>query len=244
MSSSVWAQPVSTATIAAARDGRWDILLTPKKPVPKAWLPDVKGKNVLCLASGGGQQAPILAAAGAVVVSFDLSDEQLRKDQAVATREGLSIDCVQGDMANLRCFTDHAFDLIVHPASNVFVKEIDPVWRECFRVVRPGGSLLSGFMNPAVFLFDHDEADSTGQLVVRHSLPYSDEENLAEPQLRSKIEAGLPLEFSHSLTSQIGGQTDAGFVIAGLYEDHWYDDTWPFSNHCSICIATRAVRPR
>lgn len=101
MSASAWAQPVGATTIAAARAGFWDVLLTPKTPVPKAWLSDIRGKNVLCLASGGGQQVPIFAAAGAVVVSFDLSDEQLRKDQLVAAREGLNIQCVRGDMANL-----------------------------------------------------------------------------------------------------------------------------------------------
>ncbi len=109
-------------------------------------------------------------------------------------------------------------------------------------MVRPGGSLLSGFMNPAVFMFDHDEAESTGELVVRYALPYSDEESLTPGRLSAKIEANEPLEFSHSLTSQIGGQIDAGFVVAGLYEDHWYDDSWPFSNRSPVCIATRAVR--
>lgn len=244
MSTSVWAQPVDGATIAKARNGNWEILLTPKTPVPRAWLPVMNGKSVLCLASGGGQQAPILSAAGADVISFDLSEEQLRKDQLVATREGLSIRCVQGDMSKLDCFADACFDLIIHPASNAFVRDLEPVWRECFRVLRPGGSLLSGFMNPAVFMFDHDEAESTGQWVVRYPLPYTDQESLNETQLNAKIEAGEPLEFSHSLTSQIGGQTDAGFVIAGLYEDHWYDDTWQFSNYSPVCIATRAVRLR
>ena len=86
MSTSVWARPVDEATVAAARAGRWDVLLTPKTPVPKAWLGDVNRKDVLCLASGGGQQVPILAAGGAFVVSFDLSEEQLRKDQHVAAR--------------------------------------------------------------------------------------------------------------------------------------------------------------
>lgn len=243
MSTSVWAQPVDKPTIDAARDGNWEIFLTPKTPVPKAWLADIRGKRILCLASGGGQQAPILAAAGAVVVSFDLSDEQLRKDQMVATREGLGIQCIQGDMANLQCFPDKCFDVIVHPASNVFVKEVEVVWRECFRVVRPGGALLSGFMNPAVFLFDHDEVASTGQLVVRYSLPYSDEGSLPANRLEAKIAAGQSLEFSHSLTAQIGGQTDAGFVITGLYEDHWYDDTWPFSTYSPVSIATQATRP-
>jgi len=243
MSTSVWARPVDGETIAAARAGRWEVFLTPRTPVPRSWFPDIAGKDVLCLASGGGQQVPILAAAGAIVTSFDLSDEQLRKDQLVAEREGLAIRCVQGDMADLGCFPDAAFDLVFHPASNVFARNLEPVWRECHRVIRPGGALLSGFMNPAVFLFDHDEADATGELVVRYSLPYSDEESLPPDRLRARIEAGEPHEFSHSLTSQIGGQAEAGFFIVGLYEDHWHDESWPFSNRSPVCIATRAVRP-
>jgi hypothetical protein len=94
MSASVWAQPVDATTIAAARAGQWDVLLTPKTQVPKAWFCGIEGKTV------------------------------------------------------------------------------------------------------------------------------------------------------HSLASQIGGQTDAGFLIAGLYEDHWFDDTWAFSNRSPVSIATRALRPR
>lgn len=242
MSDSVWARPVDEATIARARAGTWEVLLTPKTPVPKTWLGGLFGKDVLCLASGGGQQAPIFAAAGARVVSFDLSDEQLRKDQLVAERDQLSIRCVRGDMTDLNCFDDASFDLIFHPASNVFAPELAAVWRECYRVMRAGGALLSGFMNPGVFLFDHDEADATHQLVVKYSLPYSDQTSLSPAKLQTKLDAREPLEFSHSLTDQIGGQIEAGFVIAGLYEDHWFDDTWLFSNISPVCIATRALR--
>jgi SAM-dependent methyltransferase len=244
MSASVWAQPVDGATIAAAKAGQWQVLLTPKTPVPKAWLLDLQGKRVLCLASGGGQQVPILAAAGARVTSFDLSDEQLRKDQMVATREGLAIQCIPGDMADLSALPDQAFDIIFHPASNAFAKDLQPIWRGCHRVLRPGGSLLAGFMNPSVFLFDHDAAEATGTLVVKYSLPYSDETSLTESELNARIAANDTLEFGHSLTSQIGGQIEAGVLITGLYEDHWYDDTWPFSGHSPVCIATRAIRPR
>lgn len=244
MADSVWARPVDEASITRARAGNWEVLLTPKIPVPRTWFGSLVGKDVLCLASGGGQQAPILAAAGARVVSFDLSDEQLRKDQLVAERHQLSIRCIRGDMTDLRCLADASFDLIFHPASNVFVADLEPVWRECHRVLRLGGGLLSGFMNPSVFLFDHDEADATHQLAVKYSLPYSDQASLSPSKLQAKLDAQEPLEFSHSLTAQIGGQIEAGFVIAGLYEDHWLDDTWLFSNLSPICIATRAVRQR
>ncbi len=54
-----WTTPVSSEIINAARQGHWEVLLTETKPVPPDWFPDLKGLDVLCLASGGGQQAPI-----------------------------------------------------------------------------------------------------------------------------------------------------------------------------------------
>src|SRR5580658_7124734 len=98
---------------------------------------------MLCLASGGGQQGPILAAAGANVTVFDNSPAQLAQDRLVAEREGLVIETVQGDMANLCVFKDARFDLIIHPVSNVFVPDVKPVWREAYRILKPGGALLS-----------------------------------------------------------------------------------------------------
>ncbi|HOU42309.1 MAG TPA: SAM-dependent methyltransferase, partial [Promineifilum sp.] len=73
-----WTLPVSPAEVAAARAGEWVIYLTEEKPTPRDWFPaDLRGVDVLCLASGGGQQGPILAAAGANVTVFDNSPEQL-----------------------------------------------------------------------------------------------------------------------------------------------------------------------
>lgn len=242
--SGVWSTPVDSAAVALAKAGTWQVILTPKLPVPREWFGDVRGKDILCLASGGGQQVPILAAAGANVVSLDLSDEQLGKDRMVAEREGLQIRCIQGDMADLSGLAADSFDLVFHPASNVFVPDLAPVWQECHRVLRPGGDLLSGFMNPAVFMFDHEEAERTNELRVRYPLPYSDVSSLSASQLQRKLDEEEPLEFSHSLDAQIGGQIKAGFFITGFYEDHWFDDTWLFSHFSPVCIATRALRPK
>jgi 2-polyprenyl-3-methyl-5-hydroxy-6-metoxy-1,4-benzoquinol methylase len=107
-----WTLPVGLDTIAAARRGEWSIVLTASKPVPRDWFPPIEGCHVLCLASGGGQQAPILAAAGAVVTTLDNSPRQLEQDRLVAEREGLHIETVQGDMADLPAFADAAFDLV------------------------------------------------------------------------------------------------------------------------------------
>jgi SAM-dependent methyltransferase len=161
-SGSRWCQAVSVDEISAARQGDWSVILTPNKTVPPDWFGKIKGKKVLCLASGGGQQAPILAAAGADVTSFDNSEEQLAKDRFVAERDSLALGTVLGDMANLSAFNDESFDLVFHPVSNVYAENLKPVWTECFRLLKWSGSLLSGFFNPAFFLFDHEEAANTG----------------------------------------------------------------------------------
>ena len=238
----IWSLPVDSSIVAKARQGEWKVLLTPSLPVPRSWFGDLRGRRVLCLASGGGQQAPVLAAAGARVVSFDLSEEQLAKDAMVAERDGLPIDCVQGNMTDLSCFGDGCFDLVFHPSANSFVADVRPVWRECHRVLRGGGALLAGFNNPAVFLFDHDEADRTGTLVVKHGLPYADATSLSAQALAQRREKAEPLQFSHSLDEQIGGQIEAGFAIVGFYVDRWFDDSWLFSTLSPVSMATRALR--
>jgi 2-polyprenyl-3-methyl-5-hydroxy-6-metoxy-1,4-benzoquinol methylase len=121
---SEWCRPVTPEVVQAARQGNWSVVLTPNKPVPPDWFGNIRAKRVLSLASGGGQQAPVLAAAGAYVTSFDLSEEQLSKDREVASRESLNLSCEQGNMADLSCFPSESFDLIFHPVSNVFVPDV------------------------------------------------------------------------------------------------------------------------
>lgn len=213
-----WTQPVGPDVIARARAGDWAVVLIGYEPVPRDWFPaDMRGVDVLCLASGGGQQGPVLAAAGANVTVFDNSPRQLDRDREVADREGLSIATALGDMRDLAAFGDATFDLILNPVSNLFCPEIRPVWRECARVLRPGGTLLAGFMNPDLFIFDREAEDVRGELVVRHNLPYSDLTHMTEEE-RARFVGDGPLEYSHSLADQIGGQLEAGFIITGFRE--------------------------
>jgi SAM-dependent methyltransferase len=236
-----WTVPVGPEVIEAALRGEWTVLLTDSKPVPRAWFPEMEGADVLCLASGGGQQAPIFAAAGASVTVLDNSPKQLAQDRLVAERESLTLETVEGDMRDLSAFADGSFDLVFHPVSNLFVPEVRPVWSEAFRVLRPGGSLLAGFLNPVVYVFDLDLADSTGEVSVRHTLPYADATSLSDEKIKQKVESREPLEFSHTLEDQIGGQIEAGFVISGLYEDRHRDD--PIAAYMPTFVATRATKP-
>jgi SAM-dependent methyltransferase len=236
----VWTVPVGPEVIRRARAGDWAVVLTPTKPVPADWFGDVRRKEVLCLASGGGQQGPILAAAGARVTVFDASAAQLGQDRLVAERENLRIDLVEGFMHDLSAFADGRFDLIFHPVSNVFAPEILPVWRECHRVLKPGGALLAGFMNPVMFIFDDAKLDAAGVLEVAHALPFSDA-HLPEAEAEAVLAKDHTLGFSHSLEEQIGGQLQAGFVLTHLFEDNHPPN--PLSAYFPLCIATRAVKP-
>lgn len=236
----IWTQPVSHEVIEAARRGTWQLVLTPIKPIPREWYPPIPGCDVLCLASGGGQQGPVLAAAGARVTVLDNSPAQLAQDRLVAEREGLDLVTLQGDMANLHMLADSSFDLIVHPVSNVFAPEVQPVWREAFRVLRAGGVLLAGFNNPDKYIFDLDLAEK-GEYRVRFTLPYSDLASLPPAELDAYLEKGWPLEYSHTLEDQIGGQLDAGFLLTGFYEDGYPRD--PLAEHMPLFYATRALKP-
>jgi SAM-dependent methyltransferase len=238
-----WTIPVDSEAIERARSGDFSVVLTPVKPVPRDWFPTLAGARVLCLASGGGQQGPLLAAAGANVTVFDNSPGQLAQDQFVAHRDNLSLNTMVGDMADLSALDDETFDLIFHPASNCFAAGIRPVWRECFRVLRRSGILLAGFTNPVRFLFD-DERMERGELAVRHAIPYSDWDDLEPARRQVYIDKLEPLCFGHTLDDQIGGQLDAGFVLTGFYEDKYDAETNdPLSQYLPTFIATRAVKP-
>jgi SAM-dependent methyltransferase len=236
-----WTRPVGPEVIARARAGDWSVVLIGYEPAPRDWFPaELAGAAVLCLASGGGQQGPVLAAAGADVTVFDNSPAQLGRDEEVAAREGLAIRTVLGDMRDLSAFPDASFDVVVNPVSNVFCPELAPVWLESFRVLRPGGVLMTGFVNPDIFIFDVMALDERGEFVVRHPLPFSSLDLPDDERARANGDGG-PIEYSHTMTEQIGGQLAAGFVLTHLVEaPHHADAT---ARYMPGYFATRAVKP-
>src|SRR3954467_2566287 len=77
-----WSRPISAETVARARAGDWTVVLIGYRPRDPPWVPPGLARpRVLCLASGGGQQAPTLAAAGARVTVLDNSPRQLEQDE-------------------------------------------------------------------------------------------------------------------------------------------------------------------
>lgn len=232
-----WGVPISHEEYLNALSGKWSVVLTPTKPVPKEWFGEtLKGKRVLGLASGGGQQMPIFAALGAECTVLDYSERQLESERMVARREGYDIRVVRADMTKPLPFGDGEFDLIFHPVSNCYVREVKPIFKECFRVLAPGGILLSGLDNGVNFLFV-DEDD-------RSELSFFPFDPTKNPEQRAQLERGDEgMQFSHTMEEQIGGQLEAGFHLTHLYEDTNGEGT--LHEHNIPCfLATRAVKKR
>lgn len=124
-----WGTPITHEIYEKAKHGEWAVLLTPTKPVPANWFPDLNNKKVLGLASGGGQQMPIFTARGAKCTVLDYSTAQLESEKMVAQRENYTIELIQADMTKPLPFANNSFDLIFHPVSNCYVEDVSSIWK-------------------------------------------------------------------------------------------------------------------
>ncbi|ARP50818.1 MULTISPECIES: class I SAM-dependent methyltransferase [Caproicibacterium] len=206
-----WGQPISHEAFENAKAGKWSVQLTPMKMVPKSWFGNLKGKKVLGLASGGGQQMPIFTAAGAECTVLDYSSAQLQSERMVAQREHYVIQVIRADMSHPLPLPDDSFDLIFHPVSNCYIENILPLWKECFRVLKKGGILLAGFDNGINYVFNEEETDFACKL------PFNPLKDKALYQ--TSVENDWGIQFSHTIEEEIGGQLQAGFTLTDIYED-------------------------
>ena len=229
-----WGKPISHEVFEKAKNGEWEQFLTPLKTVPKDWFPELKGRKVLGLACGGGQQMPVFAACGAICTVLDYSIKQLESERIVAEREGYEIEIVRADMTKPLPFADESFDIIFHPVSNCYIEEVEPVWKECARVLKQGGLLIAGFDHYINYIVDFDD-----ETKIVHSLPFNP---LKDPKLMKLMEdTDSGVQFSHNLTEQIGGQLKAGFMLTDMYED--LNSFGPLHDmNIPTFIATRAVK--
>lgn len=185
-------------------------------------LGDVTGKDVLCLASGGGQQTAVFGILGANVTVLDLSDTQLARDRETAVHYGYHLTSHQGDMRDLSRFTDDSFDIIWHPYSINFVPDAAPVIRQVSRVVRPGGFYYLQFSNP-FWSMDEDDWMPQGYPLKQ---PYVNGTQLrfSDPHWEFEDEQGKsqriegPHEFLHTWSAIVNALAQSGFVILGLRE--------------------------
>ncbi len=206
-----WGTPITHEQYTDAQRGVWDVLLTPTVKVPHEWLGELRGKKVLGLASGGGQQMPIFAALGAECTVLDYSPRQIASEVMVAEREGFHITAIEGDMTKRLPFEDESFDLIFHPVSNCYIKDVRHVFREAYRVLKHGGIFLAGLGNEINYIVDENDEK------IVWAMPFDPTEDERAREYLEEIDCGM--QFSHTLEEQLGGQLKAGFTLVDLYED-------------------------
>ncbi|MFC1475626.1 class I SAM-dependent methyltransferase [Candidatus Zixiibacteriota bacterium] len=176
---------------------------------PPEILRNLAGKDVLCLASGGGQQSVVFGLLGAKLTAWDLTEGQLAGDRRAAEHYGYEIKTIPGDMRDLSGITPESFDLVYQAISMCFVPDVRQVYREVARVLRPGGLYRVGHINPGTYLVDEDSWDGAAYHIAG---PYFG------GQLPEEEQDGFS-EFRHHLSDVFNGLIDAGFTIEGVWED-------------------------
>lgn len=207
-----WGKPITHDVFLQAKKGKWDIVLTPTKKVPHEWFGEIKGKSIFGLAAGGGQQMPIFAALGAKCTVLDYSNKQIESDLMVAKREGYEINAIRGDMTKPFPFKDESFDIIINPVSLCYIEKVEPIFKECFRVLKKGGILICGIDNS----MNHMVSENNEKEIV-FKFPFNPLKN--KDQMKECLANDDGVQFSHTLEETIGGQLKAGFTLTDIYED-------------------------
>lgn len=220
-----WSASATAEEMQNAREGKLSIRFFDKE-VPAEWLKDIKGKKVLCLAGAGGLQAPLFACAGAEVTVLDISEKMLDKDRKIAEAEHLNIRIEKGNMCDLSRFPDGSFDYILNPTSLMYVPDVKPVFKECYRVLKNGGIFIMMAPSPINYLCDYIEDENGGYYKAVNRMPYcsADFDN-----------TGDWVEYGHTMEDYISGQIESGFVIEGYCECQLEDIT-------ELHFVTKAVK--
>jgi SAM-dependent methyltransferase len=174
---------------------------------PSTVLVDSGGKDVLCLASGGGQQSAVFGLMGARVTVLDLTEGQLDGDRKAAAHYGYKVTTLRGDMRDLSRFPDSSFDLVYQAISIGFVPNVRDVYAGVASVLRPGGLYRVGHCNPATQVVESESWDGEGY---RICVPYVGG--------RIEDETYSAVDFRHLLGDIFNGLIAAGFVIRSVCE--------------------------
>ncbi|MCI0439181.1 MAG: class I SAM-dependent methyltransferase [Chloroflexi bacterium] len=189
---------------------------------PEGMIARIEGKDVLCLAGGGGQQSVAFALLGANVTVLDITETQLERDRRAAAHYGLKVATVQGDMRDLSRFGEGAFDVVWHAHSINFVPDASAVFREVARVLRPGGLYCLHCHNPFCHGVNDEDWNGEGYLLKQ---PYVDGEitGIDMTWTVEDVDGTVrriqgPREFRHTLGTLVNGMIEQGFTILGVWE--------------------------
>ena len=212
---------LDVAAFCASREGRTATLPEPfcDDPIDRVMMGDVNGREVLCLAGGGGQQSAVFSLLGASVTVLDLTPEQLESDQIAARHYGYQVTTIQGDMRDLSMLPDAHFDRVYQPISTLFVPDLRQVYVGVARVLKPGGLYFADYAPPLTYLAQNKGWDGYGYTLY-----------VTEPHARGAIRetadgamsfsrGELTGEFHHLLSDILNGLIDNDLSIRAVWEN-------------------------
>jgi len=219
--------------------GRPKVDLNPQKA--REWLNkdgilgDLKGKKVLCLASGGGQQSIGFALLGADVTVTDFSSEQLKKDKVASEKFSKDIRIIKSDMRDLSMFRDNEFDIVYQPYSINYIPKTAKIFDEVARIIKIGGIYHLMFHNP--FVHGTWKDGCWGGQWCKKDLwngkgypiwqPYKDGYKIqtSDPNWNfsdskgNEVKVKSPQEFKHTLSTVLNGLIRRGFSLL-RFDEH------------------------
>lgn len=182
---------------------------------PAGWLPkSIHGWKVLCLAAGGGRQSVLYAAAGAEVTVVDISSGMLELDRQAAAKHSFNLRLLQTSMEDLSMLPAAHFDLVIHPVSTCYVREIVPVYQQVARVLRENGLYVSQHKTPANLQATLDATG--GHYRLEHA--YYDKSPVTPATAPNRLREPGTMEFVHRWEELLGGLCRTGFVIEDVVE--------------------------
>lgn len=120
-------------------------------------LGNVDGKRVLDLGCGAGHNAIALARAGAKVIAVDASVDQIDAARAACEREGVKVELHHQPLAELAFIRADTIDAAVSAFGLATVEDIDRVFRQVDRVLKPEHHFVLSLPHPAFALVDADD---------------------------------------------------------------------------------------
>jgi SAM-dependent methyltransferase len=204
-------------------------------------LPDIEGKDVLCLAAGGGQQSAVFGLLGARVTVVDFCKGQLDGDRKAAAHYGYAVSAVQADMRDLSCLQGDSLD-VVYGTGSCFIPDMAPVFAGVARVLRPGGLYRADFANPATEHVDPASWDGEGY---RIAVPYH-VKRMADPPEAGRAPS---IQFRHYMDEIFNGLLDAGFSIQRVFDPSRHRQPDPDGppgswRHCAVYLGCFCILSR
>lgn len=215
---------------------------------------DLSQKDVLCLASGGGQQSVAFALLGADVTVLDFSQEQLDKDQFAAEKYQVELRRIKADMRDLSALDNASFDVVYQPYSINYIPNATSVFDEVNRVLKPGGFYDLMLHNPYVhgtwkdgcWVNEWEEAELWQAKGYPIWQPYKDGYPIEtyDPNWnftnrdQESVKIKSPQEYRHTLSTVLNGLISRGFEILKFEEELGQDytakpGTWEHYKSCA-----------